>query len=230
MHISNIFLAMILLSVLLSLKSNRLAALVKLVAFQGIVVSAVPLVLNTAHGLSFSLIMFFLILVLVKGLLIPALMFIAVNKVVTSREIEPIIGYHASLFAGLIMIVLSVYITNSLHSINYPIYIANHPHLADFAANHKLLLVTGITTMGSGLILLMTRRKAITQVIGYLMMENGIYLIGTALAKVVHAQYVVEFAVLLDLLVAVLVMGIVLNNINHTFDDVDTALLGQLKD
>jgi hydrogenase-4 component E len=84
--------------------------------------------------------------------------------------------------------------------------------------------------MGAGFILLMARRKAITQVIGYLMMENGIYLIGTALAQEVHTQYVVEFAVLLDLLVAVLVMGIVLNDINHTFDDVDTALLGQLKD
>lgn len=216
-HISNIFLALILLSVLLSLRSNRLMALVKLMAFQGIVVSAVPLVLDTAHGLTFNLIMFFLLLILVKGLLIPGMMSIAVNKVVASREIEPIIGYHASLFAGLIMIIFSVYITN-------------HLNLASLAASHKLLLVTGITTMGAGLILLMARRKAITQVIGYLMMENGIYLIGTALAKEVHTQYVVEFAVLLDLLVAVLVMGIVLNDINHTFDDVDTALLGQLKD
>jgi len=216
-HISNIFLAMILLSVLLSLRSNRLMALVKLMAFQGIVVSAVPMVLDTAHGLTFNLIMFFILLVLVKGILIPGMMSVAVNKVVASREIEPIIGYHASLFAGLIMIVFSVYITNQLN-------------LASLAASHKLLLVTGITTMGAGLILLMARRKAITQVIGYLMMENGIYLIGTALAKEVHTQYVVEFAVLLDLLVAVLVMGIVLNDINHTFDDVDTALLGQLKD
>lgn len=208
---------MILLSVLLSLRSNRLMALVKLMAFQGIVVSAVPMVLDTAHGLTFNLIMFFILLVLVKGILIPGMMSVAVNKVVASREIEPIIGYHASLFAGLIMIVFSVYITNQLN-------------LASLAASHKLLLVTGITTMGAGLILLMARRKAITQVIGYLMMENGIYLIGTALAKEVHTQYVVEFAVLLDLLVAVLVMGIVLNDINHTFDDVDTALLGQLKD
>lgn len=208
---------MILLSVLLSLRSNRLMALVKLMAFQGIVVSAVPMVLDTAHGLTFNLIMFFILLVLVKGVLIPGMMSVAVNKVVASREIEPIIGYHASLFAGLIMIVFSVYITNQLN-------------LASLPASHKLLLVTGITTMGAGLILLMARRKAITQVIGYLMMENGIYLIGTALAKEVHTQYVVEFAVLLDLLVAVLVMGIVLNDINHTFDDVDTALLGQLKD
>ncbi len=216
-HISNILLALILLSVLLSLRSNRLMALVKLMAFQGIIVSAVPLFLESDHSLTFNLFLFFVLLVLVKGVFIPGLMYIAVKKVVSSREIEPIIGYHASLFAGLIMIVFSVYVTNQLH-------------LAMLPASHKLLLVTAITTMGAGLILLMARRKAITQVIGYLMMENGIYLIGTALAKEVHTQYVVEFAVLLDLIVAVLVMGIVLNDINHTFDDVDTALMGQLKD
>ena len=192
-------------------------ALVKLMAFQGVIVSAVPLVLETSHGVDFNLIMFFLLLVLVKGIFIPILMYRAVNCVVVNREIEPIIGYHASLFAGLILIVFSVYVTN-------------HLHLDMLPADHKLLLVTAITTMGAGLILLMARRKAITQVIGYLMMENGVYLIGTALAKQVHTQYVVEFAVLLDLIVAVLVMGIVLNDINHTFDDVDTALMGQLKD
>lgn len=191
-------------------------ALVQLMAFQGVVVSAVPLFLETDHGMNFNIFMFFLVLVFVKGILIPGLMTIAVKKVVATREVEPIIGYHASLFAGLIMIVFSVYITDQLH-------------LAMLEGN-KLLMITGITTMGAGFVLLMARRKAITQVIGYLMMENGIYLIGTALAKQVHTQYVVEFAVLLDLLVGVLVMGIVLNDINHTFDDVDTALLGQLKD
>jgi hydrogenase-4 component E len=192
-------------------------ALVKLMAFQGIVVSAAPLFLETAHGVTFKLIMFFFLLILVKGVLIPGLMFIAVKRVVVTKEIEPIIGYNASLFAGLIIIISSVYITN-------------HLNLAMLPASHKMLLVSAITTMGAGFILLMARRKAITQVIGYLMMENGIYLIGTALAKQVHTQYVVEFAVLLDLLVGILVMGIVLNDINHTFDDVDTALLGQLKD
>ncbi len=216
-HITNILLALILLSVLLSLRSNRLMALVKLMAFQGVIVSAVPLFLDTEHALNFGIFVFFLLLILVKGIFIPGLMYTAVKKVVSSREIEPIIGYHASLFAGLIMIVFSVYVTNQLQ-------------LEMLAESNKLLMVTAITTMGAGLVLLMARRKAITQVIGYLMMENGIYLIGTALAKEVHTQYVVEFAVLLDLLVAVLVMGIVLNDIHHTFDDVDTALLGQLKD
>jgi hydrogenase-4 component E len=126
------------------------------------------------------------------------------------------VGYHASLFAGLIFIAISVFIADRMH--------------VSLPAEHVLLMITAITTLAAGLFLLMSRRKAITQVIGYLMMENGIYLIGTALAKQTHTLYVVEFGVLLDLLVGVMIMGIVLHNINSTFDDVDTALLGQLKD
>lgn len=112
----------------------------------------------------------------------------------------------------------------------FSVYISNKLDLSALGNGQKLPLVTAITTIGCGLILLMARRKAITQVIGYLVMENGIYLIGTALTKEPHTQYVVECAVLLDLLVAVLVMGLVLKDIQHTFEDVDTTLLGQLKD
>lgn len=216
-HIGNILLALILLSVLLSLRTNRLMALVKLMAFQGIMVSTVPLFSSSEHEITFGLVLFFLFMVLVKGLCIPVMMAVAVKRVIADREIEPIIGYHASLFAGLIMIVFSM-------------YLINHLQLSLLLPGHRLLLVTAVTTMGAGLILLMARRKAITQVIGYLMMENGIYLIGTALAGKIHHQYLVEFSILLDLLVAVLVMGIVLNDIHHTFDDVDTGLMGRLKD
>ena len=77
---------------------------------------------------------------------------------------------------------------------------------------------------------MMSRTKAITQVIGYLMLENGIYLVGAALTKQAHNMYLVEFGILLDLLVGVMIMGIILHNINRTFDDVDTVYLGQLKD
>ena len=93
-----------------------------------------------------------------------------------------------------------------------------------------MVLITAITTMAAGFFLMMARSKAITQVIGYLMLENGIYLIGTALTKHSHTLYVVEFGVLLDLLVGVMIMGIILHNINSAFDDADTTLLGRLKD
>jgi len=215
-QISDALLSLTLLSVLLSLNSNRLMGLVKIMAFQGIVVSLIPFFLDHLSEMTFGGIFFLQIMIFTKGILIPGFMIMAVKKVKIQREIEPIVGYHASVFAGLFFILVSAFIADKLH-ISLP-------------GEHLLLMITAITTLASGLFLLMTRRKAITQVIGYLMMENGIYLIGTALAKETHTQYVVEFGVLLDLLVGIMVMGIVLHNINSAYDDVDTSLLGQLKD
>ncbi len=215
-HLSDALMSLTILSVLLSLGSNRLMALVKIMAFQGIVVSLTPLFLEHHESMNFASIILLQVMLVIKGMLIPGLMYAAVKKVKIQREVEPIIGYHASLFAGLIFILLGAFIANKL-SISLPV-------------ENDLLLVTAVTTLAAGLFLLMSRRKAITQVIGYLMMENGIYLMGTALAKETHTMYVVEFGVLLDLLVGIMIMGIILHNINASYDDVDTALLRQLKD
>lgn len=206
----------ILLSVLLSLGSNRLKALVEIMALQGIMVSFIPIMLEYGSEARHGGIIFFQIMILIKGVLIPGLLYTAVKKMAIKREIEPIIGYHASLLAGLIMIMISVSLTHRLQ--------------LTLPEGRVLLLITAITTLAAGLFLMMSRRKAITQVIGYLMLENGIYLIGTALTKQSHTLYVVEFGVLLDLLVGVMIMGIILHNINHAFDDVDTTLLGNLRD
>ncbi|MFO7605385.1 MAG: hydrogenase [Desulfurivibrionaceae bacterium] len=215
-QLADAFLAVILLSVLLSLASNRLKALVKIMALQGVMVSLIPLFLAQHQALEGGALLLMQVMILIKGLLIPGMLFMAVKRVSIRREIEPIIGYHASLFSGLMLILASAFITDRLQ--------------VAMPGNQVLLLITAITTLSAGLFLMMSRRKAITQVIGYLMMENGIYLIGTALAKQTHTMYVVEFGVLLDLLVAVMVMGIILNNINSAFDDVDTGFLEELKD
>lgn len=215
-NMSESILVIILLSVLLSLGSTRLTSLVKIMALQGVMVSLTPLFL-VGHGqLGSGGIIFFQIMILIKGLLIPGLLYMAVKKVAIKREIEPFIGYHASLLAGLVIILGSLFITNHLR--------------LSLPEGRDMVLITAITTLATGFFLMMARKKAITQVIGYLMLENGIYLIGAALTKHRQAMYIVEFGVLLDLLVGVMIMGIILHNINSAFDDVDTTLLGRLKD
>ncbi len=215
-NITELILVITLLSVLLSLGSTRLMVLVRIMALQGVMVSLTPLFLKSHTSLESGAIIFFQIMTLIKGLLIPGLLYLAVKRVKIKREIEPFIGYHASILSGLVIIIVSVFITNNLR-LSLPV-------------GHDMVLITAITTMASGFFLMMARSKAITQVIGYLMLENGIYLIGTALTDHRHTIYVVEFGVLLDLLVGVMVMGIILHNINSAFSDVDTTLLGRLKD
>lgn len=210
----DLILVIILLSTLLSLESSRMMALIRLMALQGFLVSLVPVLLGNnmeTGALSFSFLM-----ILVKAVLIPALLYTAVTRVAIKREVEPLIGYHASLVAGLGLMLLSVYLTARLG--------------LSLSDTHSFALIAAFTTISCGLFLMMSRAKAVTQIIGYLILENGIYMVGATLTRQDHNHYVVEFGILLDLLVAVMLMGIILHNINRTFDDVDTHQLEQLKD
>jgi hydrogenase-4 component E len=78
------------------------------------------------------------------------------------------------------------------------------------------------------LLLIVSRRKAVTQTLGYLAMENGIYAFGLAFA--VEEPLLVEMGVLLDVFVAVFVMGIAIHHISREFDHIDTDRLSALKD
>jgi hydrogenase-4 component E len=80
----------------------------------------------------------------------------------------------------------------------------------------------------TGFLVLTTRRKAISQVIGYLIMENGIFIFGLLLAEAMPIM--VEAGALLDLLVGTFVMGIVINQISREFSSLDTSLLTSLKE
>ncbi|MCP4692824.1 MAG: hydrogenase [Desulfobacterales bacterium] len=205
-------LSLVLLSTLFSFGSSRLPGLIKVLAFQGVVVSITPLFIG--HDLSAGGILFTLVTLLIRGVVIPLFIFQAIKKVAIHREVEPIVGYHASILAGLGLIVAATWVS----------------HRFDLSpvSSSALLLPTSITVLVSGMFLLMARRNAIAMVLGYIMMENGIYLVGTTFS--VRALHIVEFGILLDVLAGVMIMAVIFQNIKRTFDDVDTALLRTLKE
>jgi hydrogenase-4 component E len=205
-------LALVLLSVLFSFGTSRLPALIKIIAFQGVAVSIVPLFIG--HVLSTGGIVFTLMTLLIRGIVIPLCIYLAIKKVAIHREVEPIVDYHASLMVGLILIVAATFVSPKF----------NLPQ----PGSNALLLPTAITLLAAGMFLLMARRNAIAMVLGYIVMENGIYLVGTSFS--VRTHHVVEFGILLDVLAGVMIMAIILQNIKQAFDDVDTALLRTLKE
>ena len=87
---------------------------------------------------------------------------------------------------------------------------------------------SSIATVLTGFILLITRFKALTQVMGYLVLENGIYIFGMLLVEAM--PLVVEMGVLLDLFVAIFVICIIVNRINQAFSSLDTRRLASLKE
>jgi len=205
-------LSLVLLSVLFSFGSSRLPGLIKVLAFQGVVVSIVPLIIG--HDMTAGGILFTLATLTIRGIVIPLCIHFAIKKVAIRREVEPIVGYHASVLAGLGLIVAAMAVS---HRFNAP-----------SINSSVLLLPTAISLLVAGMFLLMARRNAIAMVLGYIMMENGIYLVGTTFS--VRALHIVEFGILLDVLAGVMIMAVILQNIKQTFDDVDTALLRTLKE
>ena len=196
-------LSLALLSILFSFGSSRLPGLIKVLAFQGVVVCIVPLFID--HEMTTGGIVFTIATLAIRGIVIPGCIFLAIKKVAIGREVEPIVGYHASMFAGLLLIVGATF--------------ASHRFEVASASVSILLLPTAISLLGAGMFLLMARRNAIAMVLGYIMMENGIYLVCTTFS--VRARHIVEFGILLD---------VILQNIKQTFDDVDTARLRTLKE
>jgi hydrogenase-4 component E len=205
-------LSLALLSILFSFGSSRLPGLIKVLAFQGVVVCIVPLFIG--QEMSTGGVVFTATTLVIRSIVIPGCIYLAIKKVAIGREVEPIVGFHASMLVGLLLIVGATFASRRFEVPSSDVSV--------------LLLPTAISLLGAGMFLLMARRNAIAMVIGYIMMENGIYLVGTTFS--VRARHIVEFGILLDVLAGVMIMAVILQNIKQTFDDVDTARLRTLKE
>jgi hydrogenase-4 component E len=193
------------------LGTSRLAFSVRAVALQGVILGVLPALI---HPFSWHLVLIVVSIMLAKGALIPFLIMRAINKAEIQREFEPFIGYIPSLVLGALFTSLAF------------IFAARLP----LAPEHEGLLFVpaSIATVMCGFLVLMGRRKAISQVIGYLLLENGIFVFGLLLADAMPLM--VEAGALLDLLVGVFVMGIVINHISREFSTLDTSRLSALRE
>ncbi|RJP92557.1 MAG: hydrogenase [Desulfobacteraceae bacterium] len=211
-HPVDILLILVLLSVLFAFASSRLPVLIRILAFQGVVVSIVPFFLE--HEMTAGGIIFTTATLTIRGIIIPWSFYSMIKKMGIKREVETIVSYNASVFASLLLIVAAPMLSHKFNMISF--------------SGGTLITSTAITLVVAGMFLLMARRNAIAMVLGYIMMENGIYLIGTALSS--GAQHIVEFGILLDVLAGVMIMAIMLQSIKQKYDNLDTAQLSKLKE
>ncbi len=195
------------------LASSRLGAAIRTVAIQGALLALLPLLLiHEEASLGHAVILAGGAL-LVKTVLIPRMMFSAIREASIRREMEPIVGFVPSMVLGAIGVALAFAFSSRL------------PLLA---SAHSFLVPTALSTVWAGLLLVVSRKKAVNQVLGFLVLENGVYVFGLLLADAMPLM--VEAGVLLDLFAAVFVMGIVMFHINREFSSLDTEKLSALKD
>jgi hydrogenase-4 component E len=194
------------------LGTSRLRAVVNATALQGVVLGLLTIFVHRA--LSLQSVLIATGAVLIKGFVIPWLLLRAMRDVAIRHEVEPFIGYVPSLFAGAFATGLAIVFAGTL----------------PLAEEHvgSLLVPASLATVLTGFIVLTTRRKAITQVAGYLILENGIFVMGLTLVEAM--PFLVEVGVLLDLLVGIFIMGIMIYQINREFASLDTARLSHLRE
>jgi hydrogenase-4 component E len=193
------------------LGATRLSSTIRATAIQGALLAALPLALHPRPSL--HLVGLTLGVLAVKAIILPHFLTRAIREAAVRREIEPLIGFTSSLMLGAAAVALSFAIAPRLE-------------LPDLHSG--MLVPVALSTAIIGLVVLTTRNKALNQVVGYLVLENGIYVFGLSQAE--RVPFLVELGVLLDVFTGVFIMGIVVFHINRAFDSLDSARLTELKD
>ena len=215
--LSEIALALYLVSDLVLAGASRLKSAVRFVAMQGVVVGILPVLMwNWADegcpGARVWIIAF--VNTLVKGVALPMLLMYAVRKARTRRELEPIVSFHVSQLIVFFVAIGAFAVGRLLH--------------VHASSASELAVPVALTTMGTGLLLICGRKKAITQVLGFLILENGISVFGAAI--LLEYGIVVELGILLDVFALVFILGIAVFQISRTFSSTDTDKLNHLGD
>jgi hydrogenase-4 component E len=207
---------LLILVVLLGLQTvatSRITAAVRAVALQGAALSFLPFALGHTLGV-WGMISSCAVALLLKGVVIPLLLQRAIREARVVHESDPFVSLHWSVLLGAALVGAAFWLGSRL--------------VLPWPAPNRLVVPIALATLLLGFLVIVVRRKAVTQVVGYLMLENGVFIFGQALAR--ELPFVVELGILLDVLVCVFVMGIAIHHISREFDHVDVDALSTLRD
>jgi hydrogenase-4 component E len=192
---------------------RRLSACVDLFALQSVFLSLTVTLVAFLTGVHHIYIAAALTIV-IKAIVIPRILKKVIERLNVSRELVMNINVPASLLISGVLVMIAFLITQ-------PIIRFGHLLTRDSLAIALAIVLIGFFTM-------IARQKAVTQMIAFLVMENGLFLGATAATY--GMPLIVELGVFFDVLVAALIAGIYTNRLQDAFDSVDTARLSELKE
>nr|MBI3614283.1 hydrogenase [Nitrospirota bacterium] len=205
--------ALLLLTCFAIVAQRRLSACVELFALQSgflAVTTALVAFLTGIHHLYLAAAM----TVLIKGLVIPRILKKVIERLNVTRELQMNVNVPAGLLICGALVILAFFITQPIIPLGFLL-------TRDSLAIALAIVLIGFFTM-------IARKKAVTQVVGFLVMENGLFLGATAAAY--GMPLIVELGVFFDVLVASLIVGIYTHRIQDAFDSLDTSQLTTLKE
>jgi hydrogenase-4 component E len=208
---TNVLLILFIISLLYVSIANRIITYVRVLALQGFILFGVTfLQLQSIETWNLGLIL--LETIIFKALAVPIFLGYLIKRNKITRETEPYLPHFVSLIITTVIVVVTILLANSIHD----------THL------DKIFFIVSLSTLFTGLYFIATRKKIITHVMGYLMIENGVFVLSLAVGN--EMPNLVNLGIMLDVFASVLILGIFLNKIGDVFKAADVDQLSNLKD
>ena len=213
LQLINLLAALLLLISFAMLAQRRVAGLITLCSWQGTALAASTALVAWStgqHHLYYSA----AITLTLKVIAMPWYFYRIVKKLDVNRVVEPMINIPTTMLIGIVLVIFSFNLALPISEMSGTVM--------------RSTLGIALATVLLAFLMMITRTKAIPQVIGFLAMENGLFFAATSATY--GMPLVVELGVALDVLVAVFVLGIFIFQIRETFDSLDLKHMEKLKE
>ena len=208
---TNILLITFAISLLYMGIANRLSTCINILALQGILLFGVSFIeliqINTIN-----LIFILFETIVFKTIAIPIFLKNVIKKNNIVREAEPFVPDFLSVVIITCIILGSFILSNVITGVHI----------------RKMFLLVSVSALLSGLFIIITRKKVVTHIMGYLVIENGVFILSLSAGN--KMPMLVNTGITLDIFVSVLVLGVFVNRIGNTFEEMNVDNLTNLKD
>jgi hydrogenase-4 component E len=212
-QITSFLAALVLLTAFAMLAQRRMYGLVNLFAWQGLFLSINTAIVGFVAGKHHLYISSLLTLSL-KVILLPYILHVLIRRLKVHKEVEMVVNIPMTMLIGIALVIFSYHLTAPVMELSTLVT--------------RSTLAVALATVMIGLLMMITRRHAVTQIIGFLAMENGLFFAATSATY--GMPLVVELGVALDILIAAFIFGIFFFHINTTFDSLDVDQMARLKE
>jgi hydrogenase-4 component E len=208
---TNVLLIIFIISLLYVSIANRIITYVRVLALQGVILFGVTFLQLQAIE-TWNLVLIMLETIVFKAIAVPVFLGYLIKRNKITRVTEPYLPNFISLIIITMIVVITVLLANSIQD----------THL------DKIFFIVSLSTLFTGLYFIASRKKIITHVMGYLMIENGVFVLSLAVGN--EMPNLVNLGIMLDVFASVLILGIFLNKIGDVFKAADVDQLSNLKD
>jgi len=191
--------------------ANRIYTYLRILVFQGLLLFGTTYLTLTSLNMV-NLLLIMLETIVFKAFAVPWFMNYVIKRNKITREAEPYLPNFVSLMIVTFIIVGAIILSSSIKDQNLD----------------KTFFVVALSTLFTGLYFIVSRKKIISHVIGYLVIENGVFVLSLAVGN--EMPMLVNLGIMLDIFASVLILGIFFNKIGDVLKDPDVNLLTNLKD